>query len=183
MLPPWAQELQKQYLREHDVKVIGRLHLFEVVIEQAGYPTIRVRNRLFNEGELIVCQFAYNAVNNFPASFFGRLYNDVPVDGDSLASLTGEPSGNGYAAQSWTRGVSDFAAAAIVGVQAEAVAVQKTFSGTGAGYGPVTAFVLATTSDNSGKAFAWFNLGAPRTITPTAPLLVTPKGIFRGETT
>lgn len=181
MLPAWAVALHRQYLREHDAKIVGRLHLFEAVIEQAGYPTITVRNQLFNEGELIVAQMAYNNVNNFPASFFGRLYNDVPVDTDTLLTLTGEPSGNGYAAQSWARGVVDFAAAATVGGQAEAVAVIKTFTGTGAGYGPVTAFVLATTSDNSGKAFAWFPLETPRTITPAAPLQVRPKGIFRGE--
>lgn len=177
----WAHELKRRYLQEHKAQVVGRLHLFEAIIEQKGYPTLRVRNRLFNEGELLVVKFIFNDVDEFPVSFFGRLFNDTPSDVDTLADLLNEPSGNGYAAQTWARGIADWTAAAIVGGQAESVADQKTFTGTGAGYGPVTAFVMATTSDNTGKAFAWFPLEQSRTITPAAPLLIQPTGIIRGE--
>lgn len=177
-MPLWARELRRQYRREH-----GRFSLGKIVVTQPGYEPEVVYNRLFNQGELLVVRQVYRNEAVLPVSFFGRLYNDVPTDTDLLADLTGEPSGNGYAALSWTRNTTDFGTAAIVAGAGQSIGLKKTFTGTGAGYGPVTVFVLATSSDGSGVPYSWFTLAQARTITPAAPLDVQPYGIFRGETT
>jgi len=156
--------------------------LSQILVTQPGYRPELIRNRLFDAGELLVVRTVWRGEAVLPASFFGRLYNDTPVDTDTLALLTGEPATGGYAAVAWARNTTDFGAAATVGGAGQTTGLSKTFTATGAGYGPVTAFVFATTADNTGVPFAWFSLSQSRTVTVAAPLSIQPFGIFRGET-
>lgn len=142
----------------------------------------RLTNRVANQAEHYRNRTIYRGEAMFGTAFFGRLYNDTPTDTDNLSDLTGEPSSNGYAPTPWSRNTTDFAAPSTVSGQSECVGVRKSFSASGAGWGPVTAFVFATTSDNSGILYGWFMLGQARTVQPGQTLDVAPVGVDRGVT-
>lgn len=141
-----------------------------------------IPNRLFNAGELLDLRADYRGESVLPVAFFGRLYNDTPADTDALSDLTGEPSSNGYQAIPWSRNTTDWGAAATVSGQGESLGLRKSFSATGAGWGPVTHFVMATTSDNSGSPWAYFTLSQPRTVLGGQSLDVQPRAVSRGVT-
>ena len=148
------------------------------------YRALREPNRFFTQGEGAALRVLARAEGTLGAQFFGRLYNDTPADNDNLSDLTGEPASNGYQAIPWSRNTTDFAAPTIVaGVQQESVGGSKVFSATGNGFGPVTAFVFATTSDNSGIPVAWAMLGGARSFPGGSTLTVTPRMMIRGVTT
>ncbi len=173
---------------------LERIHLFAaefVCRDAAGAELWRVGgwvrglpflNRFLDHGEKLTLRSIFRGESVFGTAFFGRLYNDTPQDADGLLDLTGEPSSNGYQPQPWSRNTSDFGDPLLVGGQHETTGVKKSFSATGAGFGPVTSFVFATTSDNAGFPVAWFSLGEPRTVPGGASLDVQPRGMLRGVT-
>ncbi len=56
----------------------------------------QIKNAFADEGEQLILDVFLRGATA-PTQFYLRLYNDTPVETDGLASLTGEPSGNGYA--------------------------------------------------------------------------------------
>lgn len=98
-----------------------------------------------------------------PASLYIGLDNrSTLTESQTLANLTGEPTGNGYAriAVSTTTGWT--ISAPIDDYQAKTATL--TFNATGSGWGPVSNLFLATTSNNTGKLLVSVPLSTSRTL-------------------
>ena len=141
-----------------------------------------LENHFHNEGEVLVLDMVFRDVNNFTSNWYGLLCGGTPSDSDTLSTLTGEPTGAGYARVSWTRGTSDFAACALNGTKEETAGVAKAFGPNTdvVAWSTVTTFVFATTADNSGKVLARFTLSAPRTVGVGENFTVQPTGRLYG---
>lgn len=110
---------------------------------------------------------------NDPTTFYIRLFNDTPVKTDALSDLTGEASGNGYAAQEVPRSTGGWVSLALDSGDYQATSSQETFSASGGSWGPVTYAVLATSTDSSGEHIAFVALSTSRTIADGESLKVT----------
>lgn len=140
-------------------------------------------NRFHDEGEKLALRLLFRGEAAMPALFFGRLWNATITDTTTLAAVAGaEPASNGYQPVPWSRNTSDFGAPTLQGAQHESLGVKKSFNATGAGWGPVTHFGFATTSDNAGVIFGYFALQQARTVPGGASLDVQPRGMMRGVT-
>lgn len=122
-------------------------------------------NSLANEGQYIFLDVILRD-GTAPTGYYIRLYDDTPVKTDALTDLTGEPSGNGYAAAAVLRdsSASGWPTLALDSGNYQAVSKTVTFTASGGVIGPVTYAVLATTSDNTGKHVAFGQLSASRTL-------------------
>ena len=131
-------------------------------------------NALVDEGE---SQFldVYLRGATAPSGFYLRLYNDTPVETDGLAALTGEPSGNGYAAIAIERSAVGWPTLALDSGDYQAVSKTVTFQASGGVIGPVTHCVMSTTSDNAGKLVSFAALSQSRTLNDGESLDVTYK--------
>jgi len=129
-------------------------------------------NALADEGERQMLEVYYRA-ENAPTTFYIRLYNDTPAETDGLADLTGEPSGNGYAAEEVERSSTGFPTIETNSGDWQVVSKTVTFEASGGSIGPVTYAVLATTSDNTGKLVAYVALSQSRTLAAGETLDVT----------
>lgn len=122
-------------------------------------------NALMDEGErLLLDVFLRNATA--PTSFRVRLFADVPVETDSLASLQNEPGGNtGYVPGTINRDATALGWPTLenIGGDFYATSAKVTFRCTGPGqYPQVSSATLCTTSDNSGKLIDATELKDPR---------------------
>ncbi len=134
-----------------------------------------IHNNLGDEGEKNVLD-SYLRNLNHPSSFYLRLFNDTPVDTDSLRSLTGEPGfANGYAQQQVLRSstADGWPTLTFVGGNAQASSKQVTFNCIVA-Y-TVTYAVLATTSDNAGLFISYGALSTAQSLASGDSLRVTYK--------
>ncbi len=131
-------------------------------------------NNLADEGEYMFLDVTLRG-GTAPAGYFLRLFNDTPVETDTLGSLTGEPSGNGYTAQTVERNTTGWPTLALDTGDYQATSSTETFSATGAGWGPVTYCVLATTTDGTGKLVSYVALSQSRTLAAGESLQVTYK--------
>lgn len=131
-------------------------------------------NSLADEGEYMFLDVTLRA-GSAPGSFYLRLFNDTPVDTDTIGSLTGEPSGNGYTAQTVARNTTGWPTLALDSGDEQATSATQTFTATGAGWGPVTYCVLTTSTDSSGKLVSYVALSTPRTLASGESLQVTYK--------
>lgn len=120
-------------------------------------------NALADEGEEDILS-AYFDGGAAPTNFYGRLYNDTPVETDTLATLLSEAAGNGYAAVTFAAG-TDWGAPALDAGDFQTTSTTKTFSATGGSWGPVTYAVLATVATGTvGLLIAYVALSASRTL-------------------
>lgn len=132
-------------------------------------------NALADEGESLMLDGFFRGQNR-PTAFYVRLFNDTPVETDTLAALTGEPSGNGYAAQTLSVNTTDFPTLELDAGDYQVVSKQVVFTAAGGAIpevGSVTYAVLATTSDNTGKLVAFVELSEARRLPDTAQLKIT----------
>ncbi len=132
------------------------------------------RNSLADEGEYMFLDVTLRN-GTAPSGFFLRLFNDTPAETDTIGSLTGEPSGNGYAAQTVERSTTGWPTLALDSGDYQATSSTETFSATGAGWGPVTYCVVATSTDSSGKLVSYVALSQTRTLAAGESLQVTYK--------
>jgi hypothetical protein len=132
----------------------------------------QVPNALADEGENNILDVYYRG-QNAPTTFYCRLYNDTPLETDSLADLTGEPVGNGYAAQEIERSTVGWPTLALDAGDWQLTSKEVTFTASGGSWGPVTHAVLATSSDNSGLLIAFVALSTSRTLQDGETLKVT----------
>lgn len=123
-----------------------------------------VENALADEGEGNMLD-AYLRGQNAPTTFYLALYNDTPVETDTLADLTGEPSTYGYARQEIERSAVGWPTLALDSGDYMATSKQVTFSASGGSWGPVTYMVLCdVASGTSGKLIAYVALSQSRTL-------------------
>lgn len=123
-----------------------------------------VENALADEGEGNMLD-TYLRATSSPTTFYLALYNDTPVEADTMADLTGEPSGNGYARQEIERNSTGWPTLALDSGDFMATSKQVTFSASGGSWGPVTYMVLTTTaSGTAGLLLAYVALSQSRTL-------------------
>lgn len=127
-------------------------------------------NILHTEGE----EFLLNAVfvgGNNPSTFipdnyyFGLDNRSTIAAADTLASLDGEPSSNGYA-RAEVNSLNQFTVALVSGVN-RADSPIVTFSAVGGSWGPVQNLFLSTSIDNTGTIIASVPLSQSLTLLPS----------------
>lgn len=123
-----------------------------------------IENALADEGENNILD-AYFRGQNAPSTFYLALFNDTPVETDTMADLQGEPSGNGYARQELERNTTGWPTLELDSGDYMVTSKQANFSASGGSWGPVTYMVLTTTaSGTSGKLLAYVALSQSRTL-------------------
>ncbi len=131
-------------------------------------------NNLADEGESLFLDCVLRSTS-CPTTFYLRLYNDTPTETDTLASLTGEPTTNGYTKPELTRNNTGWPTLALDSGDYMATSKTVTFSASGGSWGPVTYCVLATSTDTSGKLISYVALSQSRTLADGESLQVTYK--------
>lgn len=125
-----------------------------------------VENDLADEGEKLILDVMFgDAVK--PSTYYLRLFNDTPVETDTLSDLTGEASGNGYSAFTLNNDTTDFPTRALDSGDWQVTSKAYSFIASGGPIpvsGSVTYAVLATSSDNTGKLVSFVELSTPRTL-------------------
>lgn len=129
-------------------------------------------NSLADEGEQMLLDVALRG-GTAPTQYFLRLFNDTPIETDTLAALTGQPSTNGYAAQLVERSAVGWPTLALDSGDFQAVSKEVTFTASGGSWGPVSHCVLATSSDNTGKLISFAALSQARTLAAGETLRIT----------
>jgi len=125
-------------------------------------------NSLAQQGEEAVLENEFRGDASYaPTEFYVRLCNDTLVTTDTLTTILNEPSGNGYAPQLVERSTVGFPTKEIDAGAYRIISKTLLFTASGGQIGPVTTAFLATTSDNSGKLFAFRALSITRTILDT----------------
>jgi hypothetical protein len=99
-----------------------------------------------------------------PSSFYIRLCRNFIGKTDTIASIAGEPSGNGYTPQEVERSIVGFPEIELVGADYRRVSKTVTFVASGGNIGPVNYMILTTSSDASGILIAGLGLENERTI-------------------
>lgn len=136
--------------------------------------TEEAKNALVDEGENQVLD-VYLLGATPPSGFYLRLFNDTPVETDTLADLTGEPSGYGYAPIAVERSSTGWPIFALNSGDWQATSKTVTFQASGGSIGPVSTCVMATSSDSSGKFISFAALSQSRTLADGESLDVTYK--------
>jgi hypothetical protein len=129
-------------------------------------------NNLADEGEYMFLDVVLRA-GTAPGQFYLRLWNDTPVETDTIATLASEASGNGYAAQLVERSATGWPTLALDSGDYRAVSSTETFSASGGSWGPVTYCTLTTSTDSSGKLVSYVALSQSRTLASGESLQVT----------
>ena len=86
--------MEKHHQLYNSIWTVKHIRNGEVIWEDVG------RNSLVQQGEEAILETFFRNDGAFaPAQFYVRLCNYSPLITDTLASITGEPTTNGYAAQ------------------------------------------------------------------------------------
>ena len=150
-----------------DMEVGSAEHL-AALAEQPWTP-----NALADEGEQDMLSVYFRA-GTAPTNFYIGLVNDTPVETDTVATLTGEPSGNGYARQLVERNSTGWPTLALDSGDYRVVSGEETFTASGGSIGPVTySFLTTTSSGTAGLLIAYAALSASRTLAAGETLGVT----------
>lgn len=130
-------------------------------------------NALADEGEQQMLDVYLRGATG-PTNFYLGLVNDTPVDTDTVALLTGEPSGNGYARQLIERSNTGWPTLALDSGDYRAVSSVETFTASGGSIGPVTYSFITTTVSGTGGLLVLYNaLSTSRTLASGESLDVT----------
>lgn len=139
----------------------------EVLWDQDWTP-----NALSDAGESAMLDVYFRGATA-PTNFYIGLVNDTPVDTDTLATLTGEPAGSGYARALVERSNTGFPTLELDGGDYRVVSSTETFTAAGGSIGPVTYAFLATSTDNTGILVVYNALSQSRTLADGDSLDVT----------
>ena len=166
--PHWA--LRSNYSRV-DVREIGSMD-FRCFDAQGNlkWEELNRPNSLADEGEYLFLDVVLRGVTP-PTNFFLRLFNDTPTETDTLGSLTGEPTQNGYASCTVEGNTTGWPTLALDSGDHQAQSSTETFTASGGSWGPVTYCVLATST----KLVSYVVLSTPRTLASGESLQVTYK--------
>ena len=123
------------------------------------------RNGLADEGEESMLEIVFRKTAAYtPNQFYIRLCNDNLIETDTLSMIQNEMSGNGYAAQIVETSSVGFPTKDTYQGDYRLTSKEVTFTASGGDIGPIITAYLATTSDNTGKLFAYLELPLTRTI-------------------
>ena len=146
--------------------VRGSKRELDIVRSQLWTP-----NALADEGEKDILDVYFDDVAVRTNTYF-RLYNDTPVETDTLATLTGEVSGTGYDGIAVARG-TDWSDPSLDSGDMQTTSTTKQFSAGGT-WTAATQLILATVQNGTaGLHLAWSALSATRTLTNGDTLDVT----------
>lgn len=120
-------------------------------------------NVLADQGEQDILDVYFRGATA-PTNFYLRLYNDTPVETDTLATLTGEVTGTGYTGVAVARNSTDWPTLALDSGDYMVTMANKVFTAGGA-WTAATYLVMATAqTGTSGKVILYSALGATRTL-------------------
>jgi len=122
-------------------------------------------NILHDQGEQFFCQALFTEEATVPENYYLGLDNRTSLaETDTLSSLSGEPSGNGYSRKAVASNATDFTVSQESGdYQAKTKTV--TFTASGGSIGPVTKmFLCDAASGTTGKLIASRALSQSRTL-------------------
>ena len=159
----WANRGNVRHLSREGTKRVAMglpLRPEDILWEGRGIPNI-----FHDEGEQFVCQVVFSEAQTPPIAYYLGLDNRTSLaEADTLASLSGEPTGNGYARQAVNSDATDWTVSQDSGdYQAKSKTV--TFSATGGSWGPVTKLFLCTVATGtSGKLLCSLALSQSRTL-------------------
>jgi hypothetical protein len=123
-----------------------------------------VENALADEGEENILN-SYLRATSSPTTFYLALFNDTPIETDSMDDLTGEPGTNHYERQEITRDATGWPTLALDSGDFMATSKQVVFDATGGPWGPVIYMVLTTTlSGTAGLLLSYVALSQSRTL-------------------
>ena len=130
-------------------------------------------NNLADGGENMFLDVALRA-GTAPTNFYIALYNYTPVETDTLSTLTGEPSTNGYARSLVERSATSWPTLALDSGDYRATSSTETFTASGGSWGPVTYATLVTASSGtSGILVSYAALSTSRTLASGESLQIT----------
>ena len=123
-------------------------------------------NVFHDGGEEWLCKVAFSEAATVPVNFYIGLDNRTSAaEADTLASLSGEPSGNGYSRQAVASNATDWTVSQDGGSgDWQALSKTVTFTASGGSIGPVKQMFLATSSDGSGVLICTRPLSQTRTL-------------------
>ena len=123
-------------------------------------------NMLHDEGEEFMLDVVFTETQSVPASYYIGLDDRTLAEDDTLADLTNEPSGSGYARQAVASNDTDFTLTQASGEDGyRATTSVETFTANGGAWGEVdNAFLCTVISGTSGKLIASVALSTPRTL-------------------
>jgi hypothetical protein len=172
---------QFQYRHRRDGKVIwasgvGDLDIVEFSPEYFDLLWVQPfsENALADEGESDLLAVYFRAATA-PTTFYLGLLNSTPTDTTTLATMTNEPSGSGYARQEITRDNTGWPTLALDGGDFRVVSTTETFTAAGGTIGPVTYAFLCTNAatGTTGKFLVFNALSSSRTLNDGDSLDVT----------
>jgi hypothetical protein len=119
-------------------------------------------NALLDDGEnnMLDVYFRSNAA---PASFYFALVNSTPAETITMATLSGEVTGTGYARIAVARNTTDWAAPTL-STDYSTTSVTKTFTAGGTWTSAITLMLVTSASGTTGLALASAALSATRTL-------------------
>ena len=130
-------------------------------------------NAISQQGEEALLETFFRGDSSYdPTEFYVRLCNSTPTVTTSLATVTAEASGNGYAPQVVERSSVGFPTKEIDLGAYRLTSKTVSFTASGGSIGPVTTAYLATTSDNLGKFIAFRALSIARTVLDTDTMTI-----------
>lgn len=164
----WASGLDDMEGNEGNPLAKQRIHKGSLadldVINDQGWN----ENTLADEGEGDILDVYFDA-QAVRTNLYGRLWNDTPVETDTMALLTGEVSGTGYGSVTFARG-TDWGAPALDSGDMMTTSTTKTFTAGGA-WSAATYITLDTVgSGTTGLLILYVALSATRTLANTETL-------------
>jgi hypothetical protein len=130
-----------------------------------------VPNQLVDGGEQSMLDVFYRA--GTAPTFHFSLWNDTPVDTDTIATLVSEVTGTGYARISVARNSTDFPTLALDAGDYRVTSIQKTFTAGGAWTAATALALISPLTGTAGTFYAWAPLSQTRTLATSDTLNVT----------
>jgi hypothetical protein len=118
------------------------------------------------EGDILDVYFDVQAVRT---NLYCALFNDTPLETDSMTDLVDEEAGSGYARATFARG-TDWGIPALDGGDMMTTSTTKTFTATGAWSANTYAVLTTDLTGTAGLLIAYVALSATRTLANTETL-------------
>lgn len=131
------------------------------------WEVIDKKNLLTDEGERVLVDtfFRDNSSTYFAtANFYIGLYNGIVFEGTRLATLPGEPNGNGYSRQACERSSIGFSTLEQDEGDWRVISKELSLTATGGSIGPINGAFIGTSLDNTGALIGAVAMGVTRTI-------------------